>query len=135
MRKPRCFVICSPTRGSRYATWLKRLDPLRDAWRPDARAAAGRIDRGRSDVSSRFGRQDSDQASPPFPSLDDQSVKAEAAAIVVEGKDQLDHQKEEIGPGPFSLGVVEPEPQIEDLQRADQTPEAHEGTQYQRYRR
>src|SRR5271169_1518519 len=89
----------------------------------------------RSASSSRFGREEPYQAAAPFPPLDDQSVEAEAAAIVVKGKDQLDHQKEEIGPGPLPLGIVEPEPQIKDLQRADQTPEAHEDPQYQRYRR
>src|SRR5271168_1524014 len=88
----------------------------------------------RSPLLSRFGGQDSHQASTPFPSLNDQSIEAEAAAIMVEGKDQLDHQQEKIGPGPLPLGVVEPEPQVEDLQRPDQTPEAHENTQYQRYR-
>src|SRR5260370_16007351 len=89
----------------------------------------------RSPSLSRFGRQDSHQAPAPFPPRDDQSVEAKAAAIMVEGKDQLDHQKEEIGPGPLPLGIVEPEPQIEDLQRADQTPEAHENPQDQRYGR
>ena len=51
---------------------------------------------------------------------DDDRVKAKTAAIAVHGKDQLDHQKEEIGPRPLAFGIVEAEPQIEYLQRTDE---------------
>src|SRR5438105_14329049 len=51
-----------------------------------------------SGALSGFSGQDSHQAPAPFPPFDDESVEAEAAAVMVEGKDHLEHQKEEIIP-------------------------------------
>ena len=39
-------------------------------------------------------------------------------------ENQLDYQKEEIGPRPHTLGILEPELQIEYLECADEASEA-----------
>src|SRR5215813_12525001 len=59
-------------------------------------------------------------------SRNNNSIKAEAAPIPVDRKDQLQHEQEKIGPRPLPCGIVEAEPEVEDLQRADDTPKAGE---------
>src|SRR6185312_11434916 len=63
--------------------------------------------------------------------LDDDRVEAEAPAVLMEREDHLQHEEEEIGPRPLALGIVEPKPQIEDLQRTDDAPEADEDAEDQ----
>src|SRR6516225_4714332 len=65
--------------------------------------------------------------------LRDQRVKAEAAAIAVQGKDQLEDEQEEVSPRPFAFRIVEAEPQIEDLERAYQTPQPDKHAEDQRH--
>src|SRR6516225_8498047 len=65
---------------------------------------------------------------------DDDRIEAEAAPKAMDRKDQHQHQQGEIGPRPFPLGIVEAEPEVEDLERADDTPEAEEDAQHQRHR-
>src|SRR5215469_18937321 len=66
--------------------------------------------------------------------LGDQRIDAKAPTEAVKRKDDLQHEQEEIGPRPFSGRVVEAEPQIEDLQRADGPPEADEYAEDERDR-
>jgi len=49
-------------------------------------------------------------------------------------EDHHEHEQEEIGPRPLALGVVQAEPQIQDLERADPAPEAHEQAEDERHR-
>src|ERR1700740_2101808 len=65
---------------------------------------------GRTSLS-RSSEEDPAQGLPPLRPRNDQRVEAQAAAIAVDREDQLKHQKKEISPGPFVLGIVETEPQ------------------------
>jgi hypothetical protein len=59
-------------------------------------------------------------------------IEAEAPAVLVDREDQHQDEEEEIGPGPLALGIVEAEPQIEDLQRPDEAPDRHKDAKDQR---
>src|SRR5215510_13012288 len=69
---------------------------------------------------------------PGLRSRNDYRVEAEPASVPVQCEYQHQHQQKEIGPGPFTLRAVEAEPQIEDLQRADNAPKTHKDTEQQR---
>src|SRR6516162_10982680 len=58
--------------------------------------------------------------------LADDRIESQAPAKSIQREDHHEHEQEEIGPRPLALGVVQAEPQIQDLERADPAPEAHE---------
>src|SRR6516164_3520498 len=125
MRMPRPSRICSPIPGPRCATCSKPPDAPGMMWAYRGRPTNGRPRCANLSLSP-FGDNRSAERARCLQPRDDQRIETEATAIVVNGKDQLNHQEEEIGPRPLAVGIVEPKPQIEDLQRADKAPEAHE---------
>ena len=64
-------------------------------------------------------------------SRSDDRVDAEASTVAVEREDQHQDEKEEIGPRSFARRAVEAEPQIDYLQRSNDTPQPHEDAQDQ----
>src|SRR6516225_4686794 len=88
----------------------------------------------RSTSSRRFNEENAAERLRLFAPRHNQCVEPETTTKAVDGENQLDHQKEEIAPRPLPLGIVEAEPQVEYLKCANQTPEAHEDPQDQRYR-
>src|ERR1700730_3568443 len=63
--------------------------------------------------------------------VDDNSIDPETPAVLMDRKDQLQHEQEELGPRQLALGIIEAEPEIEDLQRPDRAPEAYENTKHE----
>ena len=55
-----------------------------------------------------------------FDASDDDRINAKAAAVMVQGEAGHQQQQKKIGPRPFARGTVKTEPEIGDLQRADQ---------------
>jgi len=74
------------------------------------------------DASCDLGEEGAWERVPGPRSRNNNSIKAEAAPIPVNRKHQLQNEQEEIGPRPLPRSIVEAEPEVEDLQRADDTP-------------
>src|SRR5262245_1463035 len=85
------------------------------------------------DASCDLGEEGACERVPGPRSRNNNSIKAEAAPVVVDRKDQLQHEQEKIRPRPFPRGIVETEPEVEDLQCTDDTPKPDEYPQHQRH--
>jgi len=55
------------------------------------------------------------------PAFEDDRIESQAPAISMQREDHHEHQQEEVGPWPLALGVVQTQPQIQDLERTDPT--------------
>ena len=71
------------------------------------------------DASCDLGEEGACERVPGPRSRNNNSIEAEATPIAVDRKDQLQHEQEKICPRPFPRGIVEAEPEVEDLQRTD----------------
>src|SRR5436305_39489 len=78
-----------------------------------------------------WNRTDCDSGTSAAPQSGEQRVEAEATAVMVQREDQHQQQQKEIDPGPLVWRAVEPQPEIEDLQGADDAEQADEQPEHQ----
>src|SRR4029077_11134256 len=71
-------------------------------------------------------RQATAARSPARSALEDDRIESETPPVAMQREDHHEDEQKEVGPRPLALGVVQAEPQIQHLQRPDQTPQANE---------